>query len=152
MSNVTLVLNADAMDALFPKGSEARLVLATAAIKKMAETAIKPTMVSDGVMAVIEKQRKLAVVEVLKSLHDYNGWGKVDLNERFTHELKQQATVAVNAACSAAINEAVSNALDGVVYRVENMLLKRITAATTTKVNEAVQQIVEQYTTNIIPK
>lgn len=27
MSNVTLVLNADAMDALFPEGSEARLVL-----------------------------------------------------------------------------------------------------------------------------
>lgn len=152
MSEVTLVLNKDAMDALFPEGSEARLILATAAIKKMAETAIKPTMVSAEVMAVIEKQRKQAVDEVLQSIYGYKGWGKFDLKHEFLNELRQQATAAVNGACSAAIDQAVTNAMDSIVTRVDNMLMKRVTAATNTKVSEAVQQIVEQYTSSITPE
>lgn len=151
MSEVTLVLNKDAMDALFPEGSEARLILATAAIKKMAETAIKPTMVSAEVMAVIEKQRKQAVEEVLQ-MHGCKGWSKFEFKHEFLNELRQQATAAVNGACSAAIDQAVTNAMDSIVTRVDNMLMKRVTAATNTKVSEAVQQIVEQYTSSITPE
>lgn len=73
MSNITIVLNKEAVDALFPEGSEARLQLAHSAIQSVVKNVVKPTQISAELLAIVERHVEQAKQEVLKGFRGRRG-------------------------------------------------------------------------------
>lgn len=142
MSNTTIVLNKEAMNALFPEGSEARLQLATSAIKAFAESSIKPAMISDKILAIIDEQRKAVTHEVLKELGVTASWGGTSFRQDFLDKLKNEAANSVSAAITASIKPMVERAQAQLQEQIERTLQSRMQSDVNKMVSAAVSNAV----------
>lgn len=142
-NGATIVLNKDAMNALFPEGSEARIKLASSAVKAMAEQSIKPGAIGAGVVEIIEEQRDKAVQQALAALHIGSRWDDFQLSDKFKETLRHNARVEVERQVNEAITKAVADIREQIEARVESIVNARIHDAVNKKVAEAVKKAVD---------
>lgn len=104
--SIQLRLDAPALAALFPEGSQARLDLQQAVVAEFVGRHLKPRMVAAEVMSVIEKARRDAVQEILSELHVTSAWTP-KLSEKFLATLREEARAAVTVKMGEMIIDAV---------------------------------------------
>ena len=120
----TIVLNKEALNALFPEGSESRVQLATSAIKAMAESTIKPTHISEAVLKLIDAAKNAAVTDVLKAhgvTHHYSG-ARHHFSDDFKRSLRVELTAQLAGMMKTEAQAAIKEAMEGIPIAIANTL------------------------------
>jgi len=96
--SIQLRLDAQALAALFPEGSEARVELQRAVITEFAKQHIKPSMVTHNVESLVNAAKSAAVADALRDLGMGTGYpgSKFELSHQFKRRILEQAADAVN--------------------------------------------------------
>jgi hypothetical protein len=96
--SIQLRLDASALAALFPEGTEARVELQRAVIAEFAKQHIKPSMVTYNVQAIVDAAKKTAVADALRDLKLSTGFGSnFELSTQFKRQVHERAAESVNA-------------------------------------------------------
>lgn len=140
--SIQLRLDAAALAALFPEGSQARVDLQQAVVAEFAKKYIKPS--AAGLQAMVDKARAEAVAEVMKELGLSRGAyssNPVKLSDGVKYEIDQAARAAVREHSRERIedyakNAAATTAHDAKVL-VSRLVDEEIRASIRAKVQEA---------------
>ena len=151
MSGVTIVLNKDAMNALFPEGTEARLVLSSAAVKAMAEQHIKPAHVGKEVMEIITDAHSRAVTEALRSAGISTYGRHASVSGEIQKQIKVVVREEIDKTIDAAVKEAVGPAVANISARLEEMITRRTQTEVNTIVSKSMKAAIEA-AMNLQPK
>lgn len=123
MSDVTIVLNKEALDALFPEGSEARLKLASSAMKAFLNSAVKPTQISDSITNLITSHVNAAKEEALREIGFIENWaGNFRISPRLYEAIQDRAKTDVHAAIGETIGPYIEKALATLEPQLQAML------------------------------
>lgn len=140
----TIVLNKEALNALFPEGSEARVQLATSAIKSLATSTIKPTYVSDAVIKLIDEARSSAVADVLKGhgvTAHYSG-GRHIFSDDFKRSLRTELTGQLAGMMKTEAQAAIKNAMEDVPAAIATTLHNLLNAEINRQVGDKLKTAV----------
>jgi hypothetical protein len=142
MNQTTIVLSKEALDALFPVGSEARIQFANSAVKAFCEQQIKPSHMGDVVNLQIQKVRGDIVQEVLKdigAIHTHRG---IAFTDDFKAKLRAAAMVQMDEVMKEAIRESAKGALLTAQAQVSASVKDQVRLEANKAVREAVNQAV----------
>lgn len=142
MNQITIVLSKEALDTLFPVGTEARIQFANSAVKAFCEQQIKPGHMGDAVRQQVQKVRVEIVQEVLKdigAIHTHRG---VAFTDDFKAKLAAAAMEQVNETMKAAIKEAAQNAISIAQVQASASVKDHLRLEANKAVREAVSQAV----------
>lgn len=120
-----------------------RLELASSAIKAVATSIIKPTMVSSEILTIIEKQKAACLQEVMGNMGIQKSWGGYNISSDFRTKLVSEATQAIETALTHAIQPAVERASKEVASRVEAMMLNKVHTEVNKLVADALKKAVD---------
>lgn len=151
MTNTTIVLSKEALDALFPVGSEARIQFANSAVRAFCEQQIKPSHMGDVVNLQIQKARGEIVQEVLKdmgAIHTYRG---IAFTDDFKAKLRAAAMEQMTEVIKDAVKEAAKDAIEEAQAKVSVQVKDYLRLEANKAVREAVGQAVTAVLT-VAPK
>lgn len=144
---VSIHLDVQALNALFPEGSEARAQLARGVIENFIRNNLKPQSLGQEVRDLIEKARKEAVTEALRTLGVSQSWGGgVSLSDSFTRKLREQATESIQAE----ITKEVDRVRAEVIGRIDMRLESSLRGTLDDRIQRAVRERVEAITTGLL--
>ena len=138
MNQTTIVLSKEALDALFPAGTKARIQFANSAVRAFCEQQIKPSHMGDVVNLQIQKVRGDIVQEVLKNIgaiHTHRGIA-------FTDDFKAKLRAAVMEQMTEVIKEAVNEAVKDAVEAAQAQSSDQMRLEANKAVREAIRQAV----------
>lgn len=153
----TIILNPEAVNALFPEGTEARLELQRTVLRKLSEQYLKnigiqdlgPQIRSDIAIArdELSRARRVAVDEALKNEGFRTGWGmelNTEAKQAIANAVREQITATVNKAIADQI-EARLDKIGGVIRHDVDAAVNRTTEAEVTRVvKERIQAVIEK--------
>lgn len=153
----TIILNTEAVQALFPEGSEARVKLQDTVLRKIAEQHLKNAGIGDlapqlrtelnRALEELQRARSRAINEALNGQGFRTDWG-VQLNVETKAAITSAVKEAVGAQISAAIRERVDAQLEkisGTIAHDVQAAVNRATEAEVTRVvRERIQSVVEK--------
>jgi hypothetical protein len=140
MNQTTIVLSKEALDALFPVGTEARIQFATSAVKAFCEQQIKPTQVGKDLEVLVARHRKDVVADVLVKLgaiHTHQGIA-------FTDAFKAKLRAAAEEQMNAVMKEAVKEAAHGAVQTAQAQASVHVKDQMRLEANKAVREAIGQ--------
>lgn len=117
---IQLRLDTEALAALFPEGSAARVELQSAVIAEFARKHLKPSLVLSEVTSIISRERQAAVNEVLKDLQKNNGAFAyaTSLTPDFKRRVREEVGEAVNQLLGDEVARALKNHNEALMHHV----------------------------------
>lgn len=121
-----IVLGHEAINALFPEGSEARIELQRHVMQCFVQQHLKASAVTKEVRDLVDVAKRDAVKEAARELGIGSSWGSVTLSDDFKRKLRDLARDAHSEAAREAMREAANQAAESMRKDLEYMIRSRL--------------------------
>jgi len=148
---IKLQLTAEAIQALFPEGTQARVELQNAVVAEFARKHIKPADLPAGLGAVVKQAQKEATDAAIREIgFRRDAWDAIKPTPEALHAISTQAGKAVDAEIERLIKAHIDNERPLVQLHVERALKQMVDSEIRAVVKARVAAVVEQMGKGVI--
>lgn len=143
--SIQLKLDAAALEALFPPGSEVRVELQNAVIAEFLRKNIKPSLMGGPTMAAVAKARETVTQELLKEHGVIKGtWGEYKLTPEAVNALRVEVKAAVSS-----IHDSVTSATAALGGTMKHDIQAALNRMVNAEIRDAVKARVQAVVNNL---
>lgn len=142
--DATIVLNKDAVNALFPEGTEIRVEVAKGAVKSLIDATIKPGMVTDEVFDQLMLAKRQLITELLDSNYGItkDRYGKFSIDPAKSSNLNELVRIMVERTMGDMVHEFIKLNRDYINTQVESKVNSIIDEEVKRRIRETVNSVI----------